>query len=105
MCGIDIIITKKNIININSCKHRGPDSTSKIDIKYFDYNIKLYFHRLAIIDLESGQRPFVHENENETIYLLCNGEIYNYLDLIKKYDLKTKSFRLIQFPYQYLILP
>jgi len=91
MCGLEIYISKDDINSNDNCKHRGPDSTKKIDIKYFDYNIRLVFHRLSIIDLEHGEQPFIYENDNETVYLLCNGEIYNYKKLIEKYILKTKS--------------
>jgi len=91
MCGLEIYISKDDFVCNNNCKHRGPDSTKQIDIKYFDYNISLIFHRLSIIDLEHGEQPFIYETEDETIYLLCNGEIYNYKDLIKKYNLNTES--------------
>ena len=75
MCGLEVIISKNIIDCNNNCKHRGPDSTKNIKFKYFDYHISLVFHRLSIIDLEHGEQPFVYENENETVYLLCNGEI------------------------------
>jgi asparagine synthase (glutamine-hydrolysing) len=91
MCGLEIYIAKEDIKSHDNCKHRGPDSTKKIDIKYFDYQIRLVFHRLSIIDLENGEQPFIYENDDETIYLLCNGEIYNYKKLIEKYMLKTNS--------------
>ena len=66
----------------NKIKHRGPDSTN-----YLKINNQLFFifHRLAINGLNSeSDQPFV----NKGIYLICNGEIYNYKKLIETYDLK-----------------
>jgi asparagine synthase (glutamine-hydrolysing) len=89
MCGICAIINKNHFIQIlsesfNRLKHRGPDSTTFRQIK----NIYLGFHRLAIIDPEErSNQPLVHND----VYLICNGEIYNYKDLIKQYDLHCNS--------------
>ncbi len=55
--------------------HRGPDS----DGYYVDDDIALGFRRLAIIDLKSGDQPLY--NEDKTICVFFNGEIYNFLDL------------------------
>tara|TARA_B110000263_G_scaffold230119_1_gene224400 strand:+ start:617 stop:2365 length:1749 start_codon:yes stop_codon:yes gene_type:complete len=58
-----------------------------INIKEQIYNILLGFHRLKIIGLDdNGIQPFYDDN----IYLLCNGEIYNYKNIIEKYNLKIK---------------
>lgn len=51
--------------------HRGPDSSGF----YHDAGIGFGACRLAIIDLPRGQQPFY--NENDTVALVCNGEIYN----------------------------
>ncbi len=61
--------------------------------KWFDYNLTLGFHRLAIIDIKHGDQPFIYKDEksDRKIYLLCNGEIYNYKFLIDRYNLDTKS--------------
>jgi asparagine synthase (glutamine-hydrolysing) len=57
--------------------HRGPDSAG-----YFvDYYAALGFRRLSIIDLEGGNQPIC--NEDGSIVLMCNGEIFNYLELRK----------------------
>jgi asparagine synthase (glutamine-hydrolysing) len=93
MCGFSLFITKQNIDN-NSLvyvSHRGPDSTIIHKFKIKDYNISLAFHRLSIIDIEHGDQPFICKSKNRKIYLLCNGEIYNYKHLIEKYNLNTKS--------------
>lgn len=58
--------------------HRGPDESL---IYEFDKGV-FAFHRLAIMDLShSGMQPFTSGQKN---ILVCNGEIYNYLDLKNK---------------------
>ena len=62
--------------------HRGPDGEG-----YFvDDNIAMGFRRLSIIDLKGGNQPLY--NEDNTLVINFNGEIYNYKelreDLIKK---------------------
>jgi len=87
MCGIFCYSGNKyneyDILNYaNIIKHRGPDSTN-----YLKINNELFyvFHRLAINGLNSeSDQPFV----NDGIYLICNGEIYNYRNLIDMYNLK-----------------
>jgi len=62
--------------------HRGPDEEGT----YMGEQVGLGFRRLMIMDLLSGKQPI--ENEDGTIRVICNGEIYNYLslrdDLIKR---------------------
>lgn len=93
MCGFTIYLTKKNIDikKLNNVEHRGPDKTIIEIFKHNDYNIGLSFNRLAIIDLFNGEQPFIYKDKIKTIYLLCNGEIYNYKKLIKKYNFNTNS--------------
>jgi asparagine synthase (glutamine-hydrolysing) len=56
-------------------EHRGPD-----DQGYFlDEKIALGSCRLSIIDLESGKQPI--SNEDQTLWIVFNGEIYNYREL------------------------
>ena len=55
--------------------HRGPDSTGF----YLDDGIAMGFRRLSIIDLEAGQQPLY--NEDMSLVLMFNGEIYNYPSL------------------------
>jgi len=65
--------------------HRGPD--------HFGYRVQgqmgIGMRRLSIIDLQTGEQPIA--NENETVWIVFNGEIYNYQDLRK--DLKAKGHR------------
>jgi asparagine synthase (glutamine-hydrolysing) len=66
-------------------QHRGPD-----DEGYFvSNNLGLAMRRLSIIDVESGHQPLA--NENEDIWIVFNGEIYNHTDLRK--DLEAKGHR------------
>lgn len=67
----------------NKIVHRGPDS----DGSYIDDDIALGFRRLSIIDLSFGNQPMF--NEDESLVLVFNGEIYNYIEL--KEDLKDKG--------------
>jgi len=65
--------------------HRGPD-----DAGYYindSGQIQFGLRRLSIIDLAGGHQPIA--NEDETIWLACNGEIYNYLEL--RADLLNKG--------------
>jgi asparagine synthase (glutamine-hydrolysing) len=68
---------------LNEIKHRGPDNFGTFTNK----KISLGHRRLSIIDLsKSGNQPM--SNEDGTIYLIFNGEIYNFKEL--KNNLKNK---------------
>jgi len=70
----------------NSIKHRGPD-----DEGYFRHGpCILGMRRLSIIDLEAGHQP-IH-NEDETIWTVYNGEIYNYRTLRKELEALGHNF-------------
>jgi len=66
---------------LDAIVHRGPDDEGI----YTDSHIALGFRRLAIIDLVSGHQPLA--NEDETIWTVLNGEIYNFQSL--RQDLKS----------------
>ncbi len=95
MCGIagfiDKSTNKKTIIKKMSKRiaHRGPDGEGF----YVDKNIALAHRRLSIIDLTTGDQPMY--NEDKSLVVIFNGEIYNYLELraeLKaKHEFKTKS--------------
>src|SRR5437763_7517254 len=55
--------------------HRGPDSSGQ----YLSPDAGLGARRLKIIDLESGDQPIY--NEDRSLVLVCNGEIFNYPEL------------------------
>ena len=84
MCGIFAIlnnmsqyITKEFIIEqFNKGKHRGPNDSNILDL--YIMNCMLGFHRLSINGLTNiSSQPFYINN----IFLICNGEIYNYKEL------------------------
>lgn len=92
MCGIagfmgqvenraDVIRNMTEVIT-----HRGPDS----DGFFTDDNISMGFRRLSIIDLGSGHQPIY--NEDKSLVLTFNGEIYNYKDLRKELIAKGHKF-------------
>ena len=92
MCGFigsyNIKISKNKLkIATKSIEHRGPDDT-KITI---GKNWSIGFNRLAIIDLNKrSMQPF----KKDGVLVFLNGEIFNYLELIKKekdFNPKTKS--------------
>ncbi len=68
----------KLIESMNSClQHRGPDEEG-----YYlspDYRFGMAMRRLRVIDLSSGSQPIF--NEDRTIGVVFNGEIYNYIEL------------------------
>ena len=55
--------------------HRGPDSRGSFE----DDGVALGVARLAVIDIEHGDQPIA--NEDGTVVVVCNGEIYNYREL------------------------
>lgn len=63
--------------------HRGPDGEG-----FFEYgDFSMGMRRLSIIDLEEGDQPIF--NEDRSLVVCFNGEIYNYVELTK--DLKAKG--------------
>ena len=70
-------------------RRRGPETSN---YKQLNKNLRIGFHRLAINDKSHlGDQPFIYVNGNETIYVICNGEIYNHKALEEKYNIKCKS--------------
>ncbi|MBZ5589326.1 MAG: asparagine synthase (glutamine-hydrolyzing) [Acidobacteriia bacterium] len=61
--------------SLRSLRHRGPDGQGTFD----EPGISLGMRRLAVIDLVTGDQPVFNEDRN--IVAVCNGEIYNYLEL------------------------
>ncbi|HEX8529627.1 MAG TPA: asparagine synthetase B, partial [Cytophagales bacterium] len=68
-------------------RHRGPDAQLT---EVFD-NVALGFSRLSIIGLDNGMQPIY--NEDESVVLICNGEIFNYIELRKSLRQKGHRFR------------
>jgi asparagine synthase (glutamine-hydrolysing) len=69
--------------------HRGPDGHQQ---KLLLSNRCLLGHnRLSIIDLEGGAQPLA--NEDQSVWVVCNGEIYNYVELRQELIATGHSFR------------
>jgi len=69
--------------------HRGPDFFRIETIPHYN-NSYLAFHRLSIMDDLTGQQP-MRLYELPHLHLMYNGEIYNYKELIEKYDFKCAT--------------
>jgi asparagine synthase (glutamine-hydrolysing) len=69
--------------------HRGPDDRGEFCDK--QKQIGLAMRRLSIIDLETGQQPM--SNEDETLWVVANGEIYNFAELRSDLLLKGHRFK------------
>jgi asparagine synthase (glutamine-hydrolysing) len=67
--------------------HRGPDSFGE----FSDGDIALAARRLSIIDLETGDQPIA--NEDGTLHVVQNGEIYNYRELRRELERAGHHFR------------
>jgi len=71
-----------------SMRHRGPDQSGL----YCDRGISLGHQRLSIIDLtENGRQPM--SNEDGTIWVVFNGEIYNHRDIRQWLESKGHKFK------------
>ncbi|MBI3008427.1 MAG: asparagine synthase (glutamine-hydrolyzing) [Candidatus Omnitrophica bacterium] len=87
MCGICGIVSPKTIdekLLRSMCRvltHRGPDDEGIYLNKGVEKRIGLGHKRLSIIDLGGGHQPM--HNEDETVWIVFNGEIYNFQDLRK----------------------
>jgi len=95
MCGIcgiynfddDNPVTKPQIEKMTDrLFHRGPDEGGI----HTHRNFGLGFRRLSIVDLKQGQQPM--SNETGTVRVVCNGEIYNHLELRKTLSAKGHIF-------------
>jgi asparagine synthase (glutamine-hydrolysing) len=67
--------------------HRGPDDSGY----YHDGKVQFGFRRLSIVDLKHGQQPLF--NEDGSLVLLCNGEIFNYKQLTTELEARGHRFR------------
>ena len=80
---VDNILLKR-ITDVLS--HRGPDGSGY----YCENNIGLGHRRLSIIDLSTGDQPMF--NEDKSIAIIFNGEIYNYLELREELKILGHKF-------------
>lgn len=95
MCGIAGIFDARGEVRISETNlasmvcalgHRGPDQKGI----YLDRHVGLGHSRLSVIDLTSGAQP-IH-NEDETVWIVLNGEIYNYPELRTRLETKGHQF-------------
>ena len=93
ICGIFNYKSKEQINNtiidnmLKTIKHRGPDGS---DV-FLSEEIALGFNRLSFLDLEGGMQPVW--NEDKTIVMVCNGEIFNFAGLRTELLAKGHFFR------------
>jgi len=90
MCGICgfVGLSDKGLLS-RMCEvvsHRGPDDYGTC----LDTNVGLGHRRLSIIDIKTGHQP-IH-NEDESIWIVFNGEIYNYKELRGELESKNHKF-------------
>jgi asparagine synthase (glutamine-hydrolysing) len=71
---------------LSALAHRGPDDEQA----YVEGRVGLGIRRLAIIDLQGGRQPMT--NEDKSVWVVFNGEIYNYRDL--REDLRARGHTL-----------
>lgn len=96
MCGINGIISSEQNKRLvgkiekmnNAIIHRGPDQDG-----FFNHNDEIFMamRRLSIIDLSTGKQPI--SNDDDTIHIVFNGEIYNYIDLRQKLISQGVNFK------------
>ncbi|MHB8792090.1 MAG: asparagine synthase (glutamine-hydrolyzing) [Thermoleophilia bacterium] len=71
---------------LDSLVHRGPDDEGR----FVDEEFSLGHRRLSIIDLDTGHQP-IH-NEDETLWIIYNGEVYNYRELREELEAMGHRF-------------
>ncbi|MEW6534751.1 MAG: XrtA/PEP-CTERM system amidotransferase [Candidatus Auribacterota bacterium] len=94
MCGIAGVlhfnkkpVTKQLLKAMNdTISHRGPDAEGY----HFDDGVGIAHRRLSIIDLSGGKQPLA--NEDDTVWIVFNGEIYNFQELKKDLEAKGHQF-------------
>jgi asparagine synthase (glutamine-hydrolysing) len=67
--------------------HRGPDD----DGFFVEGNVGLAMRRLSIIDLQTGHQPIT--NEDETVWIVYNGELYNHQELRRDLEARGHTYR------------
>jgi asparagine synthase (glutamine-hydrolysing) len=94
MCGISGVFsiedppTRRELRDMNTCvEHRGPDA----DGSFLEPPVGLAHRRLSIVGLNSGDQPI--RNEDGSVVVIFNGEIYNYPELAEQLRAAGHSFR------------
>lgn len=68
-------------------RHRGPDDEGA----HADGRCAIGMRRLSIIDLAGGHQPIA--NEDESLVVVCNGEIYNFRELRRELEARGRRFK------------
>ena len=94
MCGIAGIVDHEESIEsglldsmLKMIVHRGPDDVGTYENRPFSIGMR----RLSIIDLSGGSQPIA--NEDKSIWVVLNGEIYNYVELRNELEARGHRFR------------
>lgn len=96
MCGICGMFNQTNSTRpdgavlekmLQAIHHRGPDGREQV---IFD-QVGLGFNRLSFLDLSGGMQPI--QNEDKTLTMICNGEVFNFRELRKELEEKGHTFR------------
>ena len=98
MCGIFGLIEQGNV-NLDSklrtmsgsILHRGPDDQNWVERKAYGKSLGFGIDRLSIIDRSGGRQPI--SNEDGTVEVVFNGEIYNYLELKEELEGQGHVFK------------
>lgn len=95
MCGICGVVSRNNEMPVretllchmnDTMQHRGPDDAGH----YLDQQAGLAMRRLSIVDLATGDQPIA--NEDGSIWIVFNGEIYNQLEIRRRLEQKGHIF-------------
>src|SRR4051812_40877884 len=95
MCGIAGVLSQRGIPPtvedarrmVSIIGHRGPDAAGL----YIDDQVSLAHARLSIVDIAGGLQPL--RNEDDSIWLIANGEIYNSPQLQRELEARGHVFR------------
>ena len=72
---------------LEAIRHRGPDGSRTLVLD----GAALGFNRLSFLDLEGGMQPL--QNEDGTVFMICNGEIFNFQSLRDELTARGHVFR------------
>src|SRR2546430_4640169 len=97
MCGIAGVITGERESDVRqllerltaALAHRGPDGRGFHFAR--EHSVGLGHRRLSIVDVESGAQPMA--NEDERLWVVMNGELYNHLELRRELEAVGHRFR------------
>src|SRR5438034_5241888 len=87
-CGEERRVQRDTLAQMNAqIVHRGPDD----DGFFVEGNVGLAMRRLSIIDIRTGQQPI--SNEDKSLWIVYNGEIYNHRELRSKLEARGHAYR------------